>query len=157
MKNLNIISIGITVIFIAVIFYYLDATLQARSRDWMMMDLDYYSWDATREAPKITFQAGLVTLLFFLFYVFINISNMVKIKTKTTRVLSIIGISLNGIIILWDFVMISSPSHISFDEVAGAWLIFAVIILAFSIVFLVQSTRKIEGRRLNPEVIDDMV
>lgn len=157
MKTVNIIAIAITVIFVAVIFFYIDKVWSARMADWTLDYDDYLYWDSQRRAPAVTREAGFVTLLFFLFYVFVNISNMVRVKTVTTKVLSIIGISFNGIILIWCGLMISTPTHLSFDEVSGAWFVFAMIMLAFSIVYLVQSLKKPKSPLSDPEVIDDIL
>ena len=162
MKTINIIAISATVIFIAVIVYYIDQAETARLLDWGFTDwggadFDYNAWEANRRAPGVTFEAGLVMALFILFYIYVNISNMVKVKTISTKVLSIIGISFTGIIFLWDLAMLSSPASISFGEASGAFGVFALIMLAFTIVFLVQSIKDPDDKIDDPDVIDDIV
>ena len=161
MKAVNIIALSITVIFIAVIIHYVDACATARYYDWSAMDysdnIDWDAWEAQRQAPLITKEAGFVSLFFFLFYIYLNIANMLKVKTVTTKVLGIIGISFTGLIFLWNLLMISSPNSISFDEVSGGWAVYVAIMLAFSIVFLVQSYKKTGDYKEDSEVLDDIV
>ena len=84
--------------------------------------------------------------------------NLVKVKTATSKVLSIIGLSITVLAIAWDGLMISSPSHISYDEVGPAWIVYGLIALAFAIVHLVQSVKygKKKKQNSNDMVIDDL-
>ena len=70
-----------------------------------------------------------------------NLIGLIKVKTKTSKVLSIIGLSFSAIILFWDFGVMASPGAMSFDEVSPAWIFFALTMLAFAIIGLVQSVR----------------
>ena len=100
---------------------------------------NYYDNDRDND---LTVEAGLVTVFFFLFFAALQILTIIKLKTKTMKVISIIGVSLSGIMLAWDGVMMSSPGGISFDEVGVVWVLYAVILLAFSIIGTVHAFKK---------------
>ncbi len=156
MKALSIISLVLTLIagFIAIGFT-IDVS-QKRSWNYGYLN-DYESayqtggdyntaygyvddnYDAIDEATQV---AGLICMVYFLFLLTYSILGIVKIKTTTMKVFSIIALSLTGIFILWDIIMITNPSGLSFDEVGPAFIIFMFFGLAYSIIGTVQSFRK---------------
>ena len=98
-------------------------------------------------------------LIITLFMIFQNIFNIAKVKTITSKVLGIIGLSLLGLALLFNLLMLSSPRGVSFDEGGQIWMLVGLLMLAFSIVFLVQSVnyhKKMNGQ-IDSEVIDDIV
>lgn len=149
MKALNIIGIVFSVLLIGVAGYYIDEVSSARY-------LSYYSdYSYGSSSSSITEEGGVTTMIFFLFFVFLFIMNMVKVKTTSSKVFSIIGLSLTVLAMAWDGLMISSPSHISYDEVGPAWIIYGLITLAFTIVHLVQSVKY--GRKLKQPQSDTIL
>lgn len=107
-----------------------------------------YGYSYEYEAEDLTVAAGLWSLFFFLCFIAIDILGLIKIKTSTVKVFSIIGLSLSGIFLLWDFAVLASPGSLSFDEVYPGWVLYCLIMLAFCIVGLVQSVRY-NKRQLN--------
>lgn len=101
----------------------------------------YSSYDDERD-NELTVEAGLITLFFFLFFAALEILTLIKLKTKTMKVLSIIGISFTGIMLAWNAVMMGSPGGVSFDEVGVVWVLYALIMLAFSIIGTVHAFKK---------------
>lgn len=144
MKAMNIIGIVLTVVLGVVTAYYVDEVSSAYW-DSFFSSLDYGSdygfYDYGRSPGDLTFEAGLFMMLFILFYSALYISNIVKVKTTTTKVLTIIGMSLTFIMLLWDVLMLISPRGISFHEVGPVYIIWGVINLAFCIVLLVQAVK----------------
>ena len=88
-----------------------------------------------------TLEAAWISLLFFSIFITTFLLGLMKIKRVTNKVLSIIGLSLTALFLLWDLAMMSSPSGLSFDEVGIGFLFFTPVITAFSIVGIVQSNR----------------
>ncbi|AEA42199.1 hypothetical protein Fluta_0190 [Fluviicola taffensis DSM 16823] len=88
-----------------------------------------------------TEEAGWISLLFFSFFGITFTLGLIKIKRVTNKVLSIIGLSLTALFLLWDLVMLSASENLSFDEVGIGFFFFVPVITAFSIVGIVQSTR----------------
>lgn len=135
--------------------YYIDEVSSARWRSY-----DWYDYGPTYYGPspeELTRQGGLVMLLFTLYMVFTNLSNMIKVKTMTSKVLSIIGISFNGIVFIVNLLMIVVARDMHFDESTGPmWALFAPIMLAFSIVYLVQASKKAPSQ-LSEETLDDIL
>lgn len=146
-KAIYIIGIVFTIIFIGVCGYYAEEVSSARF-DYLFSSYNYsdYSYGGYTSSydssySDLTAEAGLWSLFFILFFVAMNLIGLLKVKTKTSKVLSIIGLSLSTIILFWDFAVIASPGAMSFDEVSPAWIFFALVILAFAIIGLIQSIR----------------
>lgn len=144
-KVLYIIGIVLAVVFFILSGYYSGEVSDARfdalfsSYDYSYSSYSSYSYNGS--ASDITVEAGVWSLVFILFFIAMNLVGLIKVKTKTSKVLTIIGLSFSGILLFWDFAMIASPGSISFDEVSPAWVFFILMMLAFSIVGLVQSIR----------------
>jgi len=148
MRVFYLIAITLTIDFFVADFYYAEEVSHARysSYDSMYNSSDpygsgYNSYDYSKD-DDLTVEAGFVTMGFFLMCVVLYILSLVKIKTTTMKVFSIIGLSLTGIMILWDGVMIASPSGISFNEVVPGWIFFGVAMLAFMIIGTIHAFKK---------------
>ena len=148
-KVFFIIGIVFSVIFIFISGYYAELVSNARL-DYLFGSYSSYSYDSYNSYSSyrvgdsyssLTSEAALWSLLFILYFVAMNLVGLIKVKTKTAKVLSIIGLSFGGIILFWDFAVMGSPGAMSFDEVAPAWIFFGLMMLAFSIIMLVQSIR----------------
>ncbi len=144
-----IVGIVFSVVFMFITAYYAEETQSARWADW---DYNYSSYDPYDSYPSyssysydssndVTVEAGLWSLFFFLAFLAIDILGLAKVKTKTMKVFGILGLCFTGIFLLWDAVMLSGPGGVSFDEVAPAWILYCFLMLAFTIVGLVQSVR----------------
>ena len=154
MKAFNIIGIVLVIILFLVCGYYIDEVSSARwSSFYNSLDYGYgnsYGYYGS-SASELTMNAALIMLLFVLFYAGLYIANIVKVKTTTSKVMTIIGMSLTFIMLCWNVLMLMSPSAISFDEVGPVFIIWGIINLAFSIVLLVQSV-KFDNRRKKESV-----
>lgn len=145
-KVLYIAGIGLSVVFVFVIAYFSAEIADARLDYYMeMMRADNYSRNFIdvdlSEIREMTMSAGFVIVLFIVYFLVTDILGLTKIKTSTTKVLSILGICFSGFMLLWDMMMISNPGAISFDEVGIVFFLYALIMLAFMIVGVVQSFR----------------
>ncbi len=136
-KAFYISSLVLNVLFGVIVIYYLDLVASARYNLGNIYS-DYVPYDSGSDETK---EAGLISLFFFLFFAGTFLLGLVRIKRVTNRVLSIIGLVLTALFLLWDLVMLSSPSHLSFDEVGIGFLFFLPVIAGFSIVGIVQSGR----------------
>jgi len=146
-KAIYIIGIVFAFIFIGVCGYYTEEVSNARF-DYLFSSYNYsdYSYGGYTSSydssySDLTAEAGLWSLLFVLFFVAMNLIGLIKVKTKTSKILSIIGLSLSAIILFWNFAVIASPGAMSFDEVSPAWIFFSLVMLAFAIIGLIQSIR----------------
>lgn len=161
-KALYIAGIGLSVVFLMVIGFFIGEVQDARFDallDSMRYDYNSYSSYSSYSSGSIraneaTVSAGVASLIFFLFYIAMDILGMIKIKTQTIKVLSIIGLSFSGLMLLWNFSMMANPGSISFDEVGGVWGLYALVMLAFSIVGLVQSIKFGQRSKTETAVID---
>lgn len=159
MKAVNIIAIVASIAAFILAIYYMEEVYSVRWRYWD--SLDYGSpWYQPYYGPtpsEVTFQGALVMMLITLFIVFVNIGNMVKVKTITSKVLSIIGLSLVGIVFFVNLATLAMPGDMYFTDGLGPiYFIFSPISLAFAIVFVVQSFRKPKGTTKNQQTIDDI-
>jgi hypothetical protein len=77
---------------------------------------------------------AIVSIVFLVFFEVVFLLSLMKIKTKTMKVLSIIGLALTGIMIAWAVLPAASPSSVSFDEVGVGFVGYGVVLLAFSII-----------------------
>jgi hypothetical protein len=146
MRAFYISAIVLTLGFIFADVYYIEEVSSAR---YSMYDSmynsdpygysDYNSYSSYSADDDVTMEAGYVTMGFFLFYAALFILSLIKIKRTTIKVFSIIGVSLTGIMMLWDGLMISSPGGISFDEVGVAWIVFGLVMIAFTIIGTIQA------------------
>lgn len=149
-KAFYIISLVFSVVFAVIIIYYIEEVSSARI-DYIFSSYPSSSYDtygaytSSYASPsyyeEYTQQAGLISLFFILFFITTDILGLLKVKTKTTKVLSIVGISIGGLFLIWDIMMIGSPGAMTFDEVGPGFFFYMLIVLAFSIVGLIQSVR----------------
>lgn len=148
-KAFYISAIALSFIFLCICGYYIEETSSARALEsfsyYSSSYTDSYSYSSYNIyeglAENYTSEVALISLFFFLFFITTDVLGLLKVKTKTVKVLGIIGISLTGIMLIWDLLILSSPSSLSFDEVGGAFSLYSLTVLAFSIVGLVQSVR----------------
>lgn len=96
---------------------------------------DYYE----EEAESGTRLGGIVSVVFMLLSAGVFLMALMKIKTKTMKVISIIGLSLSGLFMLWGFLPMSSPGGVSFDEVGGAFALAGIALLGLHIVGMIQA------------------
>ena len=154
MRAFYLVAMVLTLGFMVTDGYYMEEVSSARwssysSYDYYSQDYGdsysgydpYNSYDSGRD-DELTVEAGIVTMVFFFFYIALYVLSMVKIKTTTMKIFSIIGMSLTGIMLVWDALMISSPGGVSFDEVGAGWIFFGIVMLAFTIVGTVHAFKK---------------
>lgn len=154
MKAINIIGICLAVILLPVCAYYIDATSTARwaSWDWYGDFNSYYG----PSASDVTLEAAGISILFVGYFIYQSILNLTKIKTPASKVMGIIGICLMGIAFLVNIMMMASGGGATYDEAGAIHVFVSLIMIAFSIVFLVQ-TVNFDKKALanNNDIIDD--
>ena len=142
-----IIGIVFAVVFFGVTGYYVTEVDAAQWREFYetYYNNDGYGYSSYSSysgvVADITMEAGMWSLFFFLAFAAIDLLGLIKVKTKTMKPMAIIGLSITGIFLIWNFGVLTSPSSLSFDEVAPGWVLYCLIMLAFTIVGLVQSVR----------------
>jgi hypothetical protein len=154
-KAFYISSLVLSILFGFIIIYYIVLVSHSRYPDSFWDVNDYYKLNETVAKTK---EGALISLLFFSFFMITFLLGLIKIKRVTNKILSIIGLSLSALFLLWDLVMLSSPSNLSFDEVGIGFFFFTPVIAAFSIVGIVQSTRfKRQGVLYKQKVESDLL
>lgn len=140
-KTLYLIGIILAVIFFFVCGYYYVEAVKATDRMYAsyMYGSSFLPTGPSRE--DVTTEIALLSLFFFTSFISIDIIGLINIKTKTMKVFGIIGLSLSGVFLFWNFAMMSSPGGMSFDEVGPAWLLYSLIMTMITIIGLVQSIR----------------
>ena len=146
-KALYIVGIVFSVIFLILSVGYADEVNSASYSSYFYDSYnsygsyDYNYYDYGSSASDLTMEAALWSLFFFLSFIAIDLLGLIKVKTKTTKILSIIGLSLSGMFLLWNFAVLSSPGALSFDEVAPAWVLYCLAMHVFSFLGLIQSIK----------------
>lgn len=145
MRALYIIGIVLSVVFIFVSGYFIEEASYERYSSYSNYSYDdpftTYSYSSSGES---TFMAGFISLFFFFYFTTVYIAGLIKIKRTTNKVLSIIGVSLTGILLLWNLLMMAEPASLSFDEIGPVWILYCLPTLAFMIVGLVQAIRAVK-------------
>lgn len=141
-----------SVVFLIITGYYIIEVIDARF-SFLFSDNEYYSNSTINRSGSLTTEVGLLSLLFFSFFLTVFLFSLLRIKTRTSKIFSIIGLSLTGIFLIWNIAMLISPSSMSFDEVGGGWIFYGVIMLTSTIVGLVQSVRQVNGGSLKKRTV----
>jgi len=122
-----------------------------------MSGIKDYNGDAYFRMRDATQRVALCCLPFNAFYILAFSFTFKYIKHITAKVISIIGVSIAGLIFLITLIPATDPGEISFDEFAPLLMIFILIMLGFSIVNLVQANRNNSPAKTNQQTIDDMI
>lgn len=138
-------GIVFSVLFFIVAAYYVGSARTAYMSDlyrsFLLDDPGSFASFSSSLREEYTIIGALWSLFFMVSFITFDIMGILKIKTTTAKVMGIIGVVITGIFILWDCAMLASPAALSFDEVGPAFVLYCFIMLAFSIVGLVQSVR----------------
>lgn len=136
-----IISMVLAIVFVIVGVYYSAEVKYARYDYYFSSGTAYGSYPVygSESYAESSFQAGLVSLLFILFFITTDLLGLIKVKTKTAKVMSIIGLSFGGLFLIMDLAVIAAPTDLPYDDAFPAFFLYALIVLAFSVVGLVQS------------------
>lgn len=145
-RALYICGIVLSMVFLGTCGYYASEISNARFSAVMAAFSSDSLMSFNGDYSALTEEAALVSLFFLIAFLVIDLMGLLKVKTTTVKVISIIGISLTAIMLVWDLMVLSSPDAISFDEVAVGFCLYAFVVLAFSIVGLVQSVRFLKRR-----------
>lgn len=98
-------------------------------------DSDYYD----ELADDATRMGGFISLAYMLVSATAFLLALLKIKTTTMKVISIIGLSLAGIFVLVSFMPIANPGAADFEEVAPAFILAAIALLGLHVVGMIQA------------------
>ena len=149
MKALYIVGIVLSVIFLFVIGFFIAEVESARYASFYNYDYNSYnSYSSYSNGSDETMMGAIVSFFFFAFFILSGILGLIKVKTMTNKVFSIIGLSISGIFFLWNLLMMFSPGSLSFDEVGIGFMFYCFIMLAFMIVGLVQAIKYAKSQGL---------
>ena len=130
MKKYHLISLFLSIAFIVISGYYVNEVQEARSKFLIELignDSGFLLDD--NEADELTNQIALLSLIFIPAFIFLD---YLKIKLQKNKRINIVAISLSVILLIWDFLVLSNPGALSFDEVGPAWIGYAFLMLIFS-------------------------
>ena len=158
-KVFYITGIVFSVVFMSVCVYYFQLAETAANTEILISTGSYLDYAYSDSTANITTEAGLVSLFFFLFFLAADILGVIKVKTITMKVMGIIGIAITALFLLWDFLMLTSPGALGFNESGIGFIFYCLIALAFSIVGLIQSIRFSRPKQAvptnrNPDLLD---
>lgn len=161
-KLLYIVGIVFGVVFLFTSSYFiaqveLDRSLELASS--YLSGYDNYSGSTGFEgrAEETTAFAATISVFFFLLFIFIDLMGVLKVKTRTNKIIGIIGLSFSGIMFLWNFLVMADPGAISFDEVGPVYVLYSMAVIAFSITGLVQTIRFQKGITANKMNQNDLL
>jgi hypothetical protein len=105
-----------------------------------------YDFGKPRHVESTEIAVG-ISFVYFLLCFALYIFTLVAVKTTVARIFGIIGLSLTFIMTVWGVIVAGNPSSITFDEVGGAWVLYALITLAIAIIGTVQSFKYYNQQR----------
>jgi predicted ferric reductase len=155
MRALNIIGLALVFVMFIITGFYINEVSSTRWSSYLDFD---YMFNSSRVAA-LTTEAVMIMLVFVLFYTAAYIANLIKVKTTTSKVMAIIGLSFSFIVLLTCFGVLAEPRAMSFDESGGVFIFYGIINLAFFIVHLVQSVvvlKRKTNRPSNPDIVDEI-
>lgn len=155
-----IVGIVLSVIFLFVIGFLITEVESARYSSYYGYDYSSYnSYSSYDNGSDDTMMGVIVSFFFFAFFILAGILGLIKVKTTTNKVFSIIGLSITGIFFLWNILMMMSPGSLSYDEVGVGFAFYSIIMLAFMIVGLVQAVKysKMQAVASNPVASTDVL
>ncbi len=85
---------------------------------------------------KVSFWFAMCSAIYCSLFLVWNITVLQKIRIKSIKQLVIISMIITFIMIIWSFLMMSSPRGIGVDEVIIAWHVYIVLITAFTIIIV---------------------
>lgn len=163
MKALYVTSLIVTVLLIILTGYFINWYDEVDFAMWMETLYDYDSYSSMYdsyyyyELKEITQYGAITGLASMIFYILTFSFTLKNIKRVTAKVMSIIGLSITGLFFLATLVPLSDPGAASFDEFGPVLILYAIIMLAFCIVNLVQAVRNAAPVQVNQQMIDDAV
>ena len=144
LRAFQIVALVFSVIFLIVALVYIEEASHERWSSYYNPYDSYgsYSSYGRSSSHDASYMGGILSLVFLLLFAAVHILSMIKIKTTTMKVISIIGISLTGIGLLLSFLVISSPGASSYDEVGPVFVLYSLAAIAFHIVGTIHAFRK---------------
>ena len=154
MRALYIISIILTFFFIFIMAAGTIGTKEERNRYYDRVYSSDYSYDSYEygdpDYVTSTYIAVGISMAYFAWAYLVFICSLAIVKTKTSKVISIIAISLTTLMLAWGILAMAEPRSLSFDEIGGAWIFYGFVMLVFSIVGTVQAFRY-HSQKNNPQ------
>jgi len=152
MKSLNLIGLIVAIIFVGLSFVYSD---EIAFINWNNnFNIDRYSDSSYTGQIKLTTEIGIITIIVSLLFSYVFIRNL---KIKTSKVISIFGISFSAILLIWDLFMLEAPNRISFNEVSIVWLIYGLMAAgAFGITFKQLWLNEKQLSTESDDILDDL-
>lgn len=138
MKLLDLAGIIVSILFIPLIVYYAQWVNSIREEFTI-----YFNPLLNDLQIKYTLEIGYWTIIATLCLLTIHILGIAMKNKRNNRTLSFIGIFISIIIFIWDLLMLSKPTSISFDEVYLVWILFSFL---SAIIFFFQVYLKIKHK-----------
>jgi len=132
------VSIALTLLLIGITFYFSSSIESVKSE--MFGTFENIDWDSIADrCDSLTAKAGMFSLVIMIFYELLHVFTLMKLKTTSMKVLSIIGLVITAAMLGFSILMFAFPGQVYFDEVVLAWYAYAVLILGYSIIGLIQA------------------
>ena len=119
MKKYFSISMALSVVFTALVAYYYNEVDEARLTEMMDIIGGVTTYTSGGQSENLTEEIALLSLLFIGAFIALD---YLKMKSSAEhKKFAIVGLFLSVVLLVWDLLVLSSPGHMSFDEVAPAW------------------------------------
>lgn len=160
MKAINIIGIvvGIISCFLSYFFMMMVSNLVKQAHHQFYNGISQHDVNLSLVAKQASVGIGYMSAVPMVFLLIMFGINLYKIDSQTTKTVSILGLILTILMLVWDYFMISSESRITFNEVGIVWAFYFLIGFVFSIILLVQSNsnKTIIRKVATSDLIDDL-
>ncbi len=160
MKAINIIGIvvGILSCVLSYVFMLIVSNLVKQAHHQFYNGISQHEVNLSLIVKQASVSIGYMSAVPMIFMLILFGINLYKIDSQTTKSISILGLILTVLILVWDYFMISSESRITFNEVGVVWSFYFLIGFVFSIILLVQSNKNntIVRNVATSDLIDDL-
>jgi len=130
MKKYFSISMALSVVFTALVAYYYNEVDEARLTEMMDIIGGVTTYTSGGQSENLTEEIALLSLLFIGAFIALD---YLKMKSSAEhKKFAIVGLFLSVVLLVWDLLVLSSPGHMSFDEVAPAWGLYGLTMFIFA-------------------------
>jgi len=124
MKKYFSLTIALSVVFTALVAYYYNEVDEARLTEMMDIIGGVTTYTSGGQSENLTEEIAILSLFFIGAFMVLDYLKMKKSVLHKRR--AFIGLFLSVVLLVWDLGVLSSPGHMSFDEVAPAWGVYGL-------------------------------
>ena len=131
MKKYFSITIALSVVFTALVAYYYNEVDEARLHEMMDIIGGVTTYTSGGQSENLTEEIAILSLFFI--GAFMTLDYLKMKNSNDHKKFAIVGMFLSVVLLAWDMLVLSSPGHMSFDEVAPAWGVYGLTMFIFAL------------------------